>query len=60
MADKKVDSARALVAGGWRISLVSRYLRVSRAQLHTMARRSMNWQGRRRKRKAVLGIIALR
>lgn len=27
MADKKVDSARALVAGGWRISLVSRCLR---------------------------------
>ena len=30
---QKVDSARALVAGGWRISLVSRCLRVSRAQL---------------------------
>ncbi|GHM21462.1 hypothetical protein EBZU44_00060 [Enterobacter cloacae] len=28
---QKVDSARALVAGGWRISLVSRCLRVSRA-----------------------------
>ncbi len=51
MADKKVDSARALVAGGWRISLVSRCLRVSRAQLHAMARRSKNWQDRRRKRK---------
>ncbi len=29
---QKVDSARALVAGGWRISLVSRCLRVSRAR----------------------------
>ncbi|EHM9006717.1 IS3 family transposase [Salmonella enterica] len=48
---KKVDSARALVAGGWRISLVSRCLRVSRAQLHAMARRSKDWQDRRRKRK---------
>ncbi|HDZ2384491.1 TPA: IS3 family transposase, partial [Klebsiella pneumoniae] len=48
---KKVDSARALVAGGWRISLVSRCLRVSRAQLHAMARRSKCWQDRRRKRK---------
>ena len=51
MADKKVDSARALVAGGWRISLVSRCLRVSRAQLHAMARRSKGWQDRRCKRK---------
>lgn len=51
MAAKKVDSARALVAGGWRISLVSRCLRVSRAQLHAMARRSKSWQDRRRKRK---------
>ncbi|HHX3545959.1 TPA: IS66 family transposase [Enterobacter asburiae] len=48
---KKVDSARALVAGGWRISLVSRCLRVSRAQLHAMARRSKDWQDRRCKRK---------
>lgn len=48
---QKVDSARALVAGGWRISLVSRCLRVSRAQLHAMARRSKSWQDRRRKRK---------
>ncbi|EOS93018.1 hypothetical protein ETR_21312 [Erwinia tracheiphila PSU-1] len=51
MADKKVDSARALIAGGWRISLVSHCLRISRAQLHAMARRSKNWQDRRRKRK---------
>ncbi|MCB3003404.1 IS3 family transposase [Klebsiella quasipneumoniae] len=48
---KKVDSARALVAGGWRISLVSRCLRVSRAQLHAMARRLKDWQDRRCKRK---------
>ncbi|HIB1597004.1 TPA: IS3 family transposase [Salmonella enterica subsp. enterica serovar Muenchen] len=48
---KKVDSARALVAGGWRISLVSRCLRVSRAQLHAMARRSKGWQDHRCKRK---------
>ncbi|MFW2313059.1 IS3 family transposase [Klebsiella pneumoniae] len=48
---KKVDSARALVAGGWRISLVSRCLRVSRAQLHAMAHRSKGWQDRRCKRK---------
>ncbi|HED0311929.1 TPA: IS3 family transposase [Salmonella enterica subsp. enterica serovar Newport] len=48
---KKVDSARALVAGGWRISLVSRCLRVSRAQLHAMARWSKDWQDRRCKRK---------
>jgi hypothetical protein len=33
---QKVDTARALVAGGWRISLVSRCLRISRAQLHAM------------------------
>lgn len=51
MTDKKVDSARALVAGGWRISLVSRCLRVSRAQLHAMARRSKDWQDRQGKRK---------
>ena len=51
MADKKVDNARSHVAGGWRISLVSRCLRVSRAQLHAMARRAKNWQDRRRRRK---------
>ncbi|UMV19573.1 IS3 family transposase [Klebsiella pneumoniae] len=41
---KKVDSARALVAGGWRISLVSRCLRVSRAQLHVILRRTDDWK----------------
>ena len=48
---QKVDSARALVAGGWRIGLVSRCLRISRAQLHAIVSRSKNWQDRRRKRK---------
>ncbi|HCM5348710.1 TPA: IS3 family transposase [Klebsiella pneumoniae] len=48
---KKMDSARALVAGGWRIGLVSRCLRISRAQLHAIVSRSKNWQDRRRKRK---------
>lgn len=51
MVGKKMDSARALVAGGWRISLVSRYLWVSRAQLHAMARRPKNLQDHRQKRK---------
>ncbi|MCY2005569.1 IS3 family transposase [Klebsiella pneumoniae] len=46
---KKVDSARALVAVGWRIGLVSRCLRISRAQLHAIVSRSKNWQDRRRK-----------
>ena len=46
-----MDSARALVAGGWRIGLVSRCLRISRAQLHAIVSRSKNWQDRRRKRK---------
>ena len=46
-----MDSARALVTRGWRISLVSRCPRVSRAQLHAMARRSKDWQDRRCKRK---------
>ncbi|MBL1804267.1 IS3 family transposase [Klebsiella pneumoniae] len=48
---KKLDSARALVAGGWQIGLVSRCLRISRAQLHAIVSRSKNWQDRRRKRK---------
>ncbi len=48
---KKKDSARALVAGGWQIGLVSRCLRISRAQLHAIVSRSKNWQDRRRKRK---------
>lgn len=42
-----MDSARALIAGGWRVSLVSRCLRVSRAHLHALARRTHHWRDRR-------------
>lgn len=45
-----MDSARTLVTRGWRISFVSRCLRVSRAQLHAIARRPDDWQDRRCKR----------
>ncbi|MBJ1903029.1 IS3 family transposase [Escherichia coli] len=41
---KKVDSARALIAWGWGVSLVSRCLRVSRAQLHVILRRTDDWK----------------
>ncbi|HHH2384974.1 IS3 family transposase [Escherichia coli] len=41
---KKVDSARALIARGWGVSLVSRCLRVSRAQLHVILRRTDDWK----------------
>ena len=51
MASKKVDSARALVTRGWRISFVSCCLRVSRAQLHAITPWSKNWQDRRRRPK---------
>ncbi|HCN6257963.1 IS3 family transposase [Escherichia coli] len=47
---KKVDSARALIARGWGVSLVSRCLRVSRAQLHVILRRSDDWMDGRRSR----------
>ncbi|EFK6691895.1 IS3 family transposase [Escherichia coli O124] len=47
---KKVDSARALIARGWGVSLVSRCLRVSRAQLHVILRRTDNWKDGRRSR----------
>ncbi|EJE3957109.1 IS3 family transposase [Escherichia coli] len=47
---KKVDSARALIARGWGISLVSRCLRVSRAQLHVILRRTDDWKDGRRSR----------
>ncbi|QQM56206.1 IS3 family transposase [Shigella sonnei] len=40
---KKVDSARALIARGWGVSLVSRCLRGSRAQLHVILRRTDDW-----------------
>ncbi|WP_176444572.1 IS3-like element IS2 family transposase [Escherichia coli] len=45
---KKVDSARALIARGWGVSLVSRCLRVSRAQLHVILRRTDDWMDGRR------------
>ncbi|WP_407301456.1 IS3 family transposase [Klebsiella quasipneumoniae] len=41
---KKVDSARALIARGWGVSFVSRCLRVSRAQLHVILRRTDDWK----------------
>ncbi|EEQ7576537.1 IS3 family transposase [Escherichia coli] len=47
---KKVDSARALIARGWGVSLVSRCLRVSRAQLHVILRRADDWMDGRRSR----------
>ncbi|EFT2993698.1 IS3 family transposase, partial [Escherichia coli] len=47
---KKLDSARALIARGWGVSLVSRCLRVSRAQLHVILRRTDDWMDGRRGR----------
>ncbi|QNC55123.1 IS3 family transposase [Shigella boydii] len=47
---KKVDSARALIARGWGVSLVSHCLRVSRAQLHVILRRTDDWMDGRRSR----------
>ncbi|EIY9412092.1 TPA: IS3 family transposase [Escherichia coli] len=47
---KKVDSARALIARGWGVSLVSRCLRVSRAQLHVILRLTDDWKDGRRSR----------
>ncbi|WP_273923435.1 IS3 family transposase [Escherichia coli] len=47
---KKVDSARALIARRWGVSLVSRCLRVSRAQLHVILRRTDDWMDGRRSR----------
>ncbi len=38
-----MDSARALIARGWGVSLVSRCLRVSRAQLYVILRRTDDW-----------------
>ncbi len=45
-----VHSARALIARGWGVSLVSRCLRVSRAQLHVILRRTDDWKDGRRSR----------
>lgn len=50
MGEKKVDSARALIARGWGVSFVSRCLRVSRAQLHVILRRTDDWKDGRRSR----------
>ncbi|EHR0739991.1 IS3-like element IS2 family transposase [Escherichia coli] len=47
---KKCNSARALIARGWGVSLVSRCLRVSRAQLHVILRRTDDWMDGRRSR----------
>ncbi|MCT6140272.1 IS3 family transposase, partial [Escherichia coli] len=47
---KKLDSTRALIARGWGVSLVSRCLRVSRAQLHVILRRTDDWKDGRRSR----------
>ncbi|EFH4619157.1 IS3 family transposase, partial [Escherichia coli] len=40
----------SLVARGWGVSLVSRCLRVSRAQLHVILRRTDDWKDGRRSR----------
>lgn len=45
-----MDSARALIARGWGVSLVSRCLRVSRAQLHVILRRTDDWKDGRHSR----------
>ncbi|MCZ6124559.1 IS3 family transposase [Escherichia coli] len=50
MGVQKVDSTRALIARGWGVSLVSRCLRVSRAQLHVILRRTDDWKDGRRSR----------
>ncbi|MBC9315254.1 IS3 family transposase [Escherichia coli] len=47
---KKVDSARALIARGWGVSLVSHCLRVLRAQLYVILRRTDDWMDGRRSR----------
>ncbi|EGO9677530.1 IS3 family transposase [Escherichia coli] len=47
---KKVDSTRAFIARGWGVSLVSRCLRGSRAQLHVILRRTDDWKDGRRSR----------
>ncbi|WP_181858071.1 IS3 family transposase [Klebsiella pneumoniae] len=48
--NKKVDSARTLIARGWGVSFVSRCLRGSRAQLHVILRRTDDWKDGRRSR----------
>ncbi|EET3211038.1 hypothetical protein HQI15_11925, partial [Escherichia coli] len=46
----KMDSTCALIAGGWGVNFVSRCLRVSRAQLHVILRRTDDWKDGRRSR----------
>lgn len=47
---KKMDSAYALIARGWGVSFVRSCLRVSRAHLHAILRRSDDWKDGRRSR----------
>ncbi|SUD99041.1 IS2 transposase TnpB [Providencia rettgeri] len=42
-----MDSARALITQGWKISLVSRTLHVSRAQLYVRVKRKSDWKDER-------------
>nr|AWU48092.1 IS2 family transposase TnpB [Escherichia coli] len=55
-----MDSARALIARGWGVSLVSRCLRVSRAQLHVILRRTDDWMDGRRSRHTDDTVVLLR
>ena len=45
-----MNSARTLIARGWGLSLVSRCLGVSRAQLHVILRRTDDWMDGSRSR----------
>ncbi|MCP8763923.1 IS3 family transposase [Escherichia coli] len=49
---KKWIAHAPLLPGGWGVSLVSRCLRVSRAQLHVILRRTDDWKDGRRSRHA--------
>ena len=44
-----MDSARALIARGWRLSVVSRCLHVSRAHLYPLKHRPRDWRDGRKK-----------
>ena len=50
MGVPKVDSAHALIARGWGVSFVSRYLWVSRAQFQVILRRADDWRDSHRNR----------
>ncbi len=45
-----MDSAHGLITQGWKISLVSRTLCVSRAQLYILAKRKSDWKDKRGRR----------